>query len=233
MKKYPTEATERFDDAQIHIKYCVSFIKKYLKKKVLEIGAGCGSFTDNYYNNDIKELIVNDTDKQNLIILKKKYSKNKKIKVTKSGVNSFKNKFDTIIYLHVLEHIKEDIKEIENAKLKLKKGGFLVIIVPAHKKIYSKLDKAVGHYRRYEKYFFKRKFKNLIIEEFKYLDSMGYILYYLNKIFFKKEKFPSKLKIFIWDKIFSPLSIIFDFLFFYKFGKCIFCVFKKTSNSNN
>jgi hypothetical protein len=56
---------------------------------------------------------------------------------------------------------------------------------------------------------------------------MGYILYYLNKIFFKKENYPSKLKIFIWDKIFTPMSFIIDFITLYKFGKCILAIYKK------
>ena len=48
-------------------------------------------------------------------------------------------------------------------------------------------------------------------------------------LFFKKEKFPTKFKIFIWDKIFTPISIIIDFLLGYKIGKCILAVYKKTN----
>ena len=40
---------------------------------------------------------------------------------------------------------------------------------------------------------------------------MGYLLYYLNKTFFKEEVYPSNLKIFIWDKIFTPITMLFDF----------------------
>ncbi len=61
----------------------------------------------------------------------------------------------------------------------------------------------------------------------KYLDVMGYFLYYLNKVFFKKEVYPTSLKIFIWDKIFTPITIFADFLFNYKFGKNLLCVYKK------
>ena len=52
---------------------------------------------------------------------------------------------------NVLEHIKNDILEINNALEKLNFGGYLIILVPAHNKLYSKLAKAVGHYRRYDK----------------------------------------------------------------------------------
>jgi hypothetical protein len=100
-------------------------------------------------------------------------------------------------------------------------------MAPAHQKIYSNLDKAVGHFRRYEVDFFKGDFKSLEIVNIKFLDSMGYFLYYLNKLFFKKEVYPSKFKIFIWDKVFTPISAITDFIFQYKFGKCILAIYKK------
>ena len=48
MDKYPEIVTERFDDVNFHINYCLKFIKKYLKGNILEVGAGCGSFTKNY-----------------------------------------------------------------------------------------------------------------------------------------------------------------------------------------
>ena len=137
------------------------------------------------------------------------------------------SKFDTILYLHVLEHIKDDVQEIKKATQKLNSGGHLIIMAPAHQKIYGNLDKAVGHFRRYEKDFFKDDFKDLRLINFKYLDSIGYVLYFLNKIFFKKETFPSNFKIFLWDKIFTPITIIIDFFTNYNFGKCIIAIYKK------
>ena len=58
------------------------------------------------------------------------------------------------LLINVLEHIKEDEKEIQEATRKLNFGGHLIIMAPAHPKIYGNLDKAVGHFRRYEKKFF-------------------------------------------------------------------------------
>ena len=93
--------------------------------------------------------------------------------------------------------------------------------------MYSNLDKFVGHYRRYDLNFFKQKFNQLKIIESRFLDSAGYLLYYLNNVFFKQETYPSKIKIFLWDKIFTPITIILDFILRYKFGKCILVVYKK------
>ena len=67
------------------------------------------------------------------------------------------------------------------------------------------------------------------IEKLYYLDSAGYFLYYLNKLFFKNESYPSALKIFIWDKFFTPISLFLDYLTNYKFGKNVLCIIKKTN----
>ncbi len=127
----------------------------------------------------------------------------------------------------MLEHIEDDLKELKNAIQKLNSRGHIIIMVPAHQKVYSNLDKAVGHFRRYEKDFFKNNLLGLELVNFKYLDAMGYLLYYLNRIFFKKETFPSKLKIFLWDKIFTPVTVIIDFITNYRLGKCIIAIYRK------
>ena len=226
---YPEKITETFDDANFHIKYCLSFIKKYIYGDILEVGAGCESFTRNYLDiNSISSLTLTERDKKNIYILNSKFKKKKKIKVFKSFTRKLNKKYNVILYLHVLEHIKNDYKEVNEAVKKLKKSGFLIILVPAHRKMYSNLDKVVGHYRRYELDFFKKKFKSIKQISLKYLDSSGYMLYFLNNLLFKNEKYPSKFKIFIWDKFFTPVSLILDFIFQYKIGKCILAIYKKT-----
>ncbi len=56
---------------------------------------------------------------------------------------------------------------------------------------------------------------------------MGYLLYYVNGIFFKEDVYPSKIKILIWDKIFTPITFFLDKIFNYKMGKNLLCVIKK------
>ena len=224
---YPEEATENFDGANFHIRYCLSFLKKYLKGDILEVGAGRGSFTRNYYNDKINFLILTERDKKNILDLNLKFKNNKRVKVKNIFIKNIKQKFDVILYFHVLEHIKNDLLEIKQATKKLKKNGILIILSPAHQKLYSNLDKIVGHFRRYQKDFFLQKFNELKLIRLRFLDTSGYFLYYLNKVFFKKDGYPSKFKIFIWDKIFTPISIIADFILGYKVGKCILAIYRK------
>ena len=216
-----------FENAKVWIKYVHFLNKKYYKNDFLEVGAGIGSFTDSYRKN-IKNIFLTELDEKNLNILKNKYKNNLNIKVLGKKVKDIDEKFSTIAHFNVLEHIKEDKEEIYNCLNKINQNGYLVILVPAHNNLYSNLDKDVGHYRRYEKSFFETiDLKGNSIIELKYIDCLGYFLYYFNKKFFKNETYPSNFKIFVWDKIFTPLTIILDFFTSYKFGKNILCVIKK------
>ena len=224
---YPGEELEIFDKATIWRKYIYATIKHYFKDNFLEVGAGIGSFTTNYFEK-FQNITLCDLDNENVKILQKKFYQNKNITIYDKRINELEGKFNTIIYLNVLEHITEDSHEINSALNKLNLGGHLIILVPAHQNLFGKFDKAVGHCRRYDIDFFKlNKFKNVKIQKLIFLDLFGYILYFLNKFFFKDEVYPSKLKIFLWDKIFTPITIIMDYITRYKLGKNILCVYKK------
>jgi ubiquinone/menaquinone biosynthesis C-methylase UbiE len=225
--EYPGLELENFDKAHVWRKYIFFLIKKYLRNEFLEVGAGIGSFTRNY-KNKFTNITLSEFDSDNLKQLKQKFMHYKNIKISGDLIQNINNKFNTIIYLNVLEHIKDDIKEVNDALKKLNTGGYMVILVPAHQKLYSKFDKAIGHHKRYAIDFFqKNKFDNTDLIKLYYADCMGYFLYFINKFFFKEEVYPSKLKIFIWDKIFVPVSIFLDFFLRYKYGKNIICVLKK------
>jgi SAM-dependent methyltransferase len=57
--------------------------------------------------------------------------------------------FDGVFALNVVEHIADDVLAIANAKKLLRKGGRLVILVPAYQMLFNEFDKALEHYRRY------------------------------------------------------------------------------------
>lgn len=224
--KYPGLELENFDKAHIWRKYIYYIIKRYLNGNILEVGAGIGSFTK-LYEDQHQNITLSESDKDFCDLLNDKFKNKNNIKVTNQFIKEINQKFETIIYLNVLEHIEDDIAEVKMAYEKLEKNGHLIILVPAHQKIYSKFDKAVGHFRRYEINFFKDKLSMFNLIKLIQLDCCGYLLYHLNNLIFKKDVYPSKLKIFIWDKIFTPMTIVLDFLLNYKFGKNILCIIKK------
>ena len=226
---YPGKELEIFDKASFWRNYTYLLIKKFIGKKILEVGAGIGSFTKIYIKEKLY-ITLTDIDNFNYETLKKKFSSQKNVKVENKLIEEFDETFDTIFYISVLEHIENDTKEITDAIEKLEDKGHLIICVPAHNYMYSNFDKEIGHFRRYEMNFFDTlNLKNVnIIKKF-FIDSFGHLLYFLNKLLFSKETYPSKLKVFIWDKIFIPITYIIDFLSFYKFGKNIICIIQKNN----
>lgn len=224
--KYDGFELEYFDSSNNFRNYQLSLIKKYLiKRKIAEVGPGRGGFVK-YYKKYSKSLFLIEPDRKLFRILKQKYY-NKKISVKNSKIQNIKNKFDTIMYFDVLEHIQNDLKEVLSAKKKLKKNGYLIFSVPAFQIFYNNFDKSVGHFKRYNKNDFNliSSKSNLKIEKIMYYDSFGLLLIILSKIFNVGNKNLEK-NIKFWN-FFIPLSKIIDLLTFNKFGKSLLCVFKK------
>ena len=227
MTHYPGKELELFDKANFWRNYLYLLIRKYIGKNILEVGAGIGSFTNIYLSKN-KNIVLSEIDNMNYKEIKKKFSNKMNVKITNNFTKDLKGVFDTILYLSVLEHIKKDKQEINFALQKLKKKGHLVICVPAHNSMYSNFDKEIGHFKRYEINFFNfLNIKNATLEKVYYIDSCGYLLYLFNKIFFKKEVYPTRFKVFVWDKIFIPITYVIDFFSLYKVGKNIVCIIKK------
>ena len=82
IEEYPEIALERFDKANIWIKYIIFKIKKFLKDDILEVGAGCGSFTKSYFKN-FESITLTDMDENSFNLLKNNFINEKKNKSNK------------------------------------------------------------------------------------------------------------------------------------------------------
>lgn len=122
---------------------------------VLEIGAGAGVYTEfllkakkNVTSIDIVPKLINALQKK----FKPMYPQFETIALDVSGQNTaekIKKRFDSIICLNVLEHIKDDQMALFNMAKLLKHNGKVILLLPAFKFLYGSLDKNAGHYRRY------------------------------------------------------------------------------------
>jgi SAM-dependent methyltransferase len=66
------------------------------------------------------------------------------------GLNiPFRENFDVIGSFDVIEHIEDDIGILREIHKALKPGGGLMVIVPQHRFLWSRVDDLAGHKRRY------------------------------------------------------------------------------------
>lgn len=225
---YPGWELKYFDRAKNFRKYQFDLIKKYIKGKTAEIGPGNGINLDHYYQ---KASLVDcyEPSKNYHQKLKKKFKGKKNVKIYNKFFIKNKKKYDTILYLDVLEHIKSDKKEFLNGFRCLKKNGFLIINVPAFNFLYSEFDKDINHYKRYEIKDFLNFLENVNYKEKKlfYYDSLGFLLSLTAKLLTKKNyKNNFDIKIKFWDAL-IPMSRLLDKLTFHLFGKSLICIIKK------
>jgi len=60
-----------------------------------------------------------------------------------------RGRFDTVVCLNVVEHVKDDLLALQNIRSALEPGGRAIILVPQDQSVYGTLDEVLGHFRRY------------------------------------------------------------------------------------
>jgi SAM-dependent methyltransferase len=208
-------------------KYFTSNINKYIAGKVLEVGAGFGVNTKYLFTEKVISWTFIEPDRK---LASKIPDYTREIHIEKKVVigtidNLYNEKFDTIIYIDVLEHIDESKNEICKIKEMLSKGGHLIILVPSFQFLYNEFDTQLGHYRRYDKLTLRKEINsNFKEKELFYLDSIGLFASMANKYFLKKAYINIK-QVMFWDKYLVPVSKVIDKLIFRTVGKSLIGVY--------
>ena len=210
-------------------------IGRYVKGHVLEVGAGVGettkaligvkneSWTCLEPDRELAERITSILDKDSCC-----KSNVPNIIVGNIDHPACDRKYDTILYIDVLEHIKEDETEIQKAARKLNKKGCLIVLAPAHQFLYSAFDSMIGHYRRYnQKHLVDIHPSDTKLLRVRYLDSVGCLASLGNKVILRAGM-PTKNQIIMWDRFMVPLSRFFDFVFGHRIGKSVYVVWQRT-----
>ena len=136
------------------------------KKKLDILDFGAGSGTNLKMLSKFGKVYIYEPHQQTKVFLKKNY-KSKNFQVLKKITNQ---KFDIILLADVLEHLKNDKREIDKLSKNLKSKGKFLITVPAFHLLFTRKDTILGHYRRYNKGKLKNVFKNYKIIKLTYFN---------------------------------------------------------------
>ena len=168
------ENLEAMTEAENYNKFLINIILQQVgdgkKKKVLDFGAGSGTYA--------KMLKKHGTTPDCLepdAILQSTLAKSG-FNVVAGSKDLKPNTYDLIYSLNVFEHIENDFEEIKKLQKALKKGGRLIVYVPAYQLLFSSMDKIVGHHRRYRTKRLKDMAASagLTIKDVGYYDPIGF-----------------------------------------------------------
>jgi len=228
--KYVGSELELFSDVWNWKNYWSSQIRPYLKGDILEVGAGIGSNTRLLDTGGAGRWVCLEPDPELTSQLTKNLttqSTQRSYEIVCGTLESLPGQsFDTIIYIDVLEHIEHDAVEMKNAASHLRPGGHVIVLSPAHQRLFSPFDAAIGHFRRYNRAtLLAAAPPNLTLERMRYLDCAGMLLSAANMLLLK-QSMPTKKQLSVWDRFVVPVSRVLDKPFGYGLGKTIIGVWK-------
>lgn len=124
-----------------------------LGETVLDAGAGIGTFTEILVS-DHRRVAVLETEPAFLDSIRTRFDSNSAVTVHRGDLtdeNSLAGigAVDSVLCLNVLEHIDDDQAAMRNLLKQTKPGGSMVALVPAYPWLLNKMDRAIGHHRRY------------------------------------------------------------------------------------
>jgi hypothetical protein len=126
-----------------------------------------------------------------------------------------------------LEHIDNDREELNQAASHLRPGGHLIVLSPAHQRLFSPFDAAIGHFRRYNRPMLRSiSPPSLHLEQLIYLDSAGLVLSIANLLFLR-QSMPTKAQLRIWDGWVVPVSRVLDRCLLKSVGKSIVGIWRR------
>ena len=137
------------------------------------------------------------------------------------------SRFDTILYVDVLEHIEHDRTELLRAAGLLRVGGHLIVLAPAHQWLFSPFDAAIGHYRRYtHRTLAQAAPPGLRPVRIDYLDCVGVMLSLGNRVGLR-QRTPGQTQVLLWDRVAVPISRALDPMLGYRAGKSVLAIWSR------
>lgn len=176
--------------------WIVDRARPYLHGRVLDAGAGTGTFTE-VVANVADEVVALEPESRFVDQLRHRFGDDPRVQVTHGDAEQLGaelGEFDAIICFNVLEHVRDDARALRALNQRLRPGGALLLLVPAHPSLAAPFDRAVGHERRYERAGLSQSLRSAgyAIEELRFVNPVGAIGWFVRMRLLRQREWPSK-----------------------------------------
>lgn len=199
-------------------RWLFSQFEEDLGDEVLEAGSGIGNLTE--FLLDKKRLVCVDYEDFYVDRLEQSYGHLANFNVQRadllcpdqmeSAVRG--DKVDSAMCINVMEHIEDDVAVMRNLAGVVKPGGTVVVLIPHDQDLYSGVDRALGHYRRYDEQTLRKVVEEagLVVERIRLFNRLGGLGWRISgKVLRKETLSPGQMRVFEW---LMPLAKMMDAL---------------------
>lgn len=183
--------------------------------RVLDFGAGSGTFARQLAANGV-DIVCIEPDAGLRRELERRALR------TSAGLSEIPAESVDLAYsFNVLEHIEDDAAALAELLRVLKPGGRLLLYVPAFMVLYSAMDRAIGHLRRYRKAALVRLVERagFRVAGARYADSLGFAAALAFKAFGPRSGELNSRSVRLYDRYVFPLSRMLDLVLHPVLGK--------------
>ncbi len=185
--------------------------RPHLGRRALDVGAGIGTFTEELVRL-CDEVVALEPDPNDLERLRKRFASDPRVAV--AGIDAVAladadlgAPFDSAICFNVLEHIADDTGALNAIHAKLRPGGKLLLLVPAHRLLFGEIDRSLAHVRRYEKRRLRARLEaaRFGVDEMRHVNPLGAVGWLVSSRILRRPQVPEgPLK--LYDKLVPLLS---------------------------
>jgi SAM-dependent methyltransferase len=234
---YPGRELESMAFALNYHRWILDIFKPYLGKRIVEVGAGSGSFSELLLETRPEWLVAIEPSSNMFpvlrdflgridtshVVLPRQGTLSQNMEAVLSGGEP-----DSILYVNVLEHIQDDSAELLVMHSLLRSGGHALIFVPANSWLMGSMDRELGHHRRYERQELRSKCEDagFSIRLENYFDLFGIVPWWLKYCLLQSKTMePSAVR--FYDRMVVPWSRRLESRFTPPIGKNLVLVAQK------
>lgn len=159
---------DELSDAKRFSAWMAEVIAPYFGERILEIGSGIGNISRQLPRT--ARITLSDCDPRYVELLRQQYADAADVEVRMVDLardddfGVLRAQYDCVICLNVLEHVQDDGAGLRRMRSALRPGGRLIVLVPQYPLLMSRMDRELGHFRRYRRRELTRKMAHAGLE---------------------------------------------------------------------
>ena len=233
MTDYHGHDLEALADLPNYQRYIAATFGTALGGKVLEVGAGIGSFSSTWVPRATRAVLVEPAPHLHAR-LAVRFATSAHVSALCATVAQARQQqpslfalasFDAVVMVNVLEHIADDVGALRELAGLLAPGGQLLLFVPALPFLFGTLDESVAHVRRYTRTQLVATVTaaGFAPKEVRFLDVLGIVPWLLAGRVFGLRRFDAR-GAGLYDRFGVPLTALLEKRWRLPIGKNLLCV---------